>query len=95
MSFFEQYEDIRANANSDGVRRTIDALRLRLSSKPFVLYGAGGIGVTIAKSLIRLDLYPVCFCDKNKLGVEPETGLNIISPDKLLQGGGIYGNCLL
>ena len=52
-----------------------------------VLYGAGRFGVFAALVLSARGCAPCCFCDKNiSDGVEPITGLPIISPEKLKSG---------
>lgn len=55
----------------------------KITSTPIILYGAGTFGISIAESLIGLNISPAYFCDKNKTGVEPQTGLPIISPQEL------------
>ena len=54
-----------------------------IKSTPVILYGAGGFGVFAATILRGCGILPAYFCDKNKTGVEPLTGLQIISPQEL------------
>jgi FkbM family methyltransferase len=59
---------------------------LNLSTKKFVVYGAGDYGVRIPPLLRFLRLEPQCFCDSNseKWGTELD-GLPVISPEELLE----------
>ena len=55
-----------------------------LKTKPLILYGAGDRGVYDYGELSCFGIVPLAFCDKQKTGVEPRTGLPIISPRELI-----------
>ena len=55
-----------------------------LRDKRVVLFGAGNEGVCAVDILKNNKIFPICFCDNYKQGVEPKTGLPIISTDELL-----------
>ena len=51
---------------------------------PLILYGAGDYGVYIAELLPVVDIIPTAFCDQEKRGICPKTGIPIISPPELM-----------
>ncbi len=83
-TFKEEWNKIREHYFSEQHQHLINNSINRLSEKPFVLYGAGAEGVEFAKTLKYCDCLPVCFCDGHKTGIEPKTGIKIISPSDLL-----------
>ena len=83
-SFKEEYAEIKLFCESDEFRREIECTKQRLLRKPVVLYGAGAVGVSAAGVFKHYGIEVNCFCDKGKVGVQNETGLPIISPQKLL-----------
>lgn len=54
-----------------------------LKTQPFLLYGAGYCGTAVFLMLKESGINPVCYCDKKQTGIEPQTGLPIISPQEL------------
>lgn len=58
----------------------IEALR----GNGVVLFGAGNEGVCAVDILKDNGINPLCFCDNYKEGIEPRTGLPIISTEKLV-----------
>lgn len=84
-TFDEEWAQVKAYYQSGKHQEDIKKSRQILSEKPFVLYGAGIEGVEFANVLAFGECPPVCFCDKNKSGTEPSTGLKIISPRELLE----------
>lgn len=83
-TFDEEWAGIRAYYQSGEHQEEIKRSRWILLDRPFVLYGAGVEGVEFANVLKFGQCPPVCFCDKNKSGTEPHTGLRIASPKELL-----------
>lgn len=82
--FDTEWEKVKAYYLSGKHQQEIKKSRQILLEKPFVLYGAGVEGIEFANVLAFGQCSPVCFCDKNKSGMEPYTGLSIISPNQLL-----------
>lgn len=83
-TFDEEWAQVKEYYQSGEHQEEIKKSKQILLEKPFVLYGAGIEGVEFANVLAYGQCLPVCFCDKNKSGTEPSTGLNIISPKELL-----------
>ena len=54
-----------------------------IKGKRVILFGAGNEGVCAAGILRENGIEPVCFCDNYKQGIEPRTGLKIISAAEL------------
>ena len=82
-SFKEEWADIKAIYESEEFGRECKKMQAVFTSAPVVLYGAGILGVEIGKALKFCKTAPIYFCDKNKLGIEENTGLPIISPGML------------
>ena len=57
----------------------------RLKGKRVVLFGAGNEGVCAFDILKQNGINPECFCDNYKQGVQPQTGLPIISSKELIE----------
>jgi len=83
-SFREEFNSIRRLCESDKYKNEIDNLQKSLLRQPIVLYGAGSAGVAVARIFRNRGLDVVCFCDKNKTGIQQDTGIPIISPQMLL-----------
>ncbi len=83
-SFKEEWNLIKEYYQSGKHQEEIKKSKSILSEKPFILYCAGVEGVEYANVLEFGKCSPVCFCDKHKTGVEPNTGIAIISPSQLL-----------
>jgi FkbM family methyltransferase len=66
-------------------RKTLEALKIKLNSRPIVCYGLGFYGGIIVKYFKEQGLNVACFCDSKKRGVDSETGLIIISPQELIE----------
>jgi len=56
----------------------------KLKGKRVVLFGAGNEGVCAVDILKHNGIDPICFCDNYKQGVEPKTGLPMISTHELI-----------
>lgn len=82
-SFEEEVENIKRVCESKNFRCEIERTKALLSEKPLVLYGAGAAGISAARFFKHYNISVNCFCDKNKTGIQKETGLPIISPEKL------------
>lgn len=83
-TFSEEWEQVKSYYQSGEHQQEIQKAKQALLKKPFVLYGAGLEGIEFAKVLAFEQCPPVCFCDKNKSGTEPHTGLPIILPGELI-----------
>lgn len=83
-SFREEWNDIVCHHNSKQHQEDIKRAKQKLLEKPFVFYGAGIEGILFAKILVFAEIKPLCFVDKNKAGVEEQTGIPIILPTALL-----------
>lgn len=59
-------------------------LKKTLKSRPVVLYGLGFFGEVIVRNFAYEGIAVKCFCDSKKRGIDPETSLDIISPQELL-----------
>jgi FkbM family methyltransferase len=78
-SFIEEWVIIESLYNSDNFMHHLKQLK----DKAVILYGAGNVGISVAKNLLAADVNVKCFCDKVKTGVHKETGLTIISPKNI------------
>ncbi len=83
-AFEEEWAEIKKYFFSEKHQLEVEEALHHLKEKPFVLYGAGAEGIELAKILQYAKCLPVCFCDGYKTGIEPKTGLKIISPSELL-----------
>lgn len=82
-TFDEEWAQIKSYYQSGKHQQEIKEAKRILMEKPFVLYGAGTEGIEFANVLAYGQCPPLCFCDKNKSGTEPYTGLPIIAPREL------------
>lgn len=82
-SFEEEVENIKRVCESENFRCEIERTKALLSEKPLILYGAGAVGISVAKVFEHYGIKVSGFCDKNKTGMQEETGLPIISPQIL------------
>lgn len=78
-SFDDELKKIQILCSSKSFNHEISKVFTLFSNKPLVLYGAGTIGISIARVFKYYNIKVNCFCDKNKTGIQKETGLPIIS----------------
>lgn len=85
MKRFENaLEQICQVCNSEDFIQETQRMRELLTGKPLVLYGAGTIGDSVARLLTHYHIAADCFCDKNKKGIQPGSGLPILSPSQMI-----------
>ena len=82
--FREEFAKIKRLCESREYTGEIERIKQAVAQRDLVLYGAGVVGVSLASALRYHGMDVTCFCDKNKTGVQKETGLPIISPQTLL-----------
>jgi FkbM family methyltransferase len=80
QSKFAEMKDLYMTGTT---RKTLEALKIMLNSRPIICYGLGYFGGVIVKYFKEQGLNVTCFCDSKKRGVDSETGLPIISPQEL------------
>lgn len=55
--------------------------KLRCSSQPIILFGAGIIGSCVYRALKQIGVMPACFCDNDTLKIEHKfEGLDVVAP---------------
>lgn len=84
-SFHEEIIEIKEFCESEQYQQELRHAKELLSSRPLILYGAGAEGFEFLNLLKFCGIYPLCFCDKNKTGIEKHSGVAIISPKTLLE----------
>lgn len=84
MNFQEELTKIKKEYVSEQWKARREDLKRRLTSRPIILYGLGFFGGVIVKNFMLEGMSVKCFCDTNKRGVDPETKLDIISPQELV-----------
>jgi FkbM family methyltransferase len=82
-SFRDSLDEIWQSGNSHMQKERISNAINTLKSSPLILYGAGAEGVSFAQKLMLSGISPLCFCDKNKTGIENFSGLRIVAPATL------------
>ena len=82
--FENALEHIWQVCNGEDFIQETQRMRELLTGKPLVLYGAGTIGDSAARLLTHYHIVVDCFCDKNKSGVRPGSGLPILSPSQMI-----------
>ena len=83
MSFDEIYIKIKDEYKNGDFINKRENLKERITSNPVILYGLGFFGGVIVKNFKLHGIEVECFCDRQKRGIDKETGLKIISPDEL------------
>jgi FkbM family methyltransferase len=83
-SFGEEVQQIKKEHYSKEFEARIEKAVEILSSKPFILWGAGAEGVEFAEICSAAGVPALKFADKYKTGTEVHTGLEIISTTELL-----------
>lgn len=81
--FEAELEEIRQICDGERYQWETERVRERCSGRPLILYGAGAIGVSVERILRRYHVQAACFCDKNKSGIQADTGLPVISPRQM------------
>lgn len=94
-SFKEELYKIREFCDSEQYHKELKQAREILSAKPLILYGAGTEGFEFWNLLKFCGINPICFCDKNKKGIEAHSGVAIISPKALLEQPYYEANILI
>lgn len=83
--FIRAYKNIVEEIHDSSYEDAVNTVYSRLANKELVLYGAGELGASIAKWLLRNDISITCFCDRSLNGRQPDTGVPIISPINLIK----------
>lgn len=94
-NFQDEVRQIRKFCESEQYLQELKLARDLLSAKPIILYGAGAEGLEFLNVLQFCGINPICFCDKNKTGIESHSGVAIISPKALLEKKYCEANILI
>jgi FkbM family methyltransferase len=81
--FNEEWTKIEKRYMTKEHVRNLEALKKKLLNRPIVLFGVGFFGALVSRGFADHGLEVACFCDSKKTGVEPESGLAIISTEQL------------
>lgn len=83
--FQEEFQKIEKEYYSNKWRENKQALKEQLTSRPIILYGLGFFGAVIVKNFAENGIEVKCFCDSKKRGIDPETKLEILTPQELVE----------
>lgn len=85
MTFQDEFKKLEQEYQTGIWKEERRQLKETLLSRPVILYGLGFFGGVIVKNLSKEGIAVKHFCDGKKRGMDPETGLSILSPQELAE----------